>query len=149
MIVDDYHTIAAILSREAAPVAARPPVYLDARVPATMHLRLVSALHKPGAGRLTQLLQSAAPDPAYRSALIEAIASPRLGSLTVLDDRPLAAAIGALTSEAGVSIAFAALIAHAQAAGQPVLIDPANAGRWLDTARRRRIEVVTESATVR
>jgi hypothetical protein len=33
-----------------------PAVYLDARVPEILHLRLVSAIHKPTGGRLTQLV---------------------------------------------------------------------------------------------
>jgi hypothetical protein len=148
VIVDDFHTIAAILSVEAGRVAARPPAYLDARVPATMHLRLVSALHKPTGGRLSRLVQTAAPGAAHRAALIDAIATPRAGSVAVLDDRSMAAAIGALTAEPGVSIAFGALIAHAQVTGHPILVDPANEGRWIDAARSRQIEVVTESATV-
>lgn len=90
MIVDDHHAIAAILSVEAGRAAARPPAYLDARVPGTMHLRLVSALHKPTRGRLTRLVQTAAPEPAQRAALIGAIAAPRVGTVVVLDDRPLA-----------------------------------------------------------
>jgi hypothetical protein len=111
-----------------------------------MHLRLVSALHKPTGGRLTRILLSA--DAVHRAALMELIAVPRASSVAVLDDRPLAAAIGALTAEPGVSIAFGALIAHAQAAGQPILIDPANRGRWLDAAEARRIEVIAELARV-
>jgi hypothetical protein len=152
VIVDDHHALAAILSHEAArprDPSARPSsaVYLDARVPAIMHLRLVSALHKPTGGRLTRLLRST--DAAHRAALLEVIASPRSGSVTVLDDRPLAAAIGALTAEPGVSIAFGALMAHAQATGHPILIDPANEGRWLAVAEARHIEVVALAAEVR
>jgi hypothetical protein len=152
VIVDDHHALAAILSYEAArprePAGrAAPAVYLDARVPATMHLRLVSALHKPTGGRLTRLLRSS--DAAHRAALVEVIATPRAGSVTVLDDRPLAAAIGALTAEPGVSIAFGALLAHAQATGHPVLIDPANGGRWMVVAQARGIEAVTLAAEVR
>lgn len=60
----------------------------------------------------------------------------------------LAAAIGALTAEPGVSIAFGAMIAHAEVMGHPILIDPANAGRWLDAAEARSIEVVTRPAAV-
>lgn len=150
MIVDDHHAAAAILSFEVArsrePSQARPPVYLDARVPAIMHLRLVAALNKPSSGRLTRLLQSV--DVAHRAAMIDVIASPRRGSVTVLDDRPLAAAIGVLTAEPGVSIAFAAMIAHAQAAGQPIVVDPANEGRWIATAEARHIDVVRLAAAV-
>ena len=149
MIVDDYHALAAVLSVELGHGARRTVAYLDARVPGTMHLRLVSAMHKPTGGRLTRLVQNAAPEAAHRSALIEAIAVPRIGSVTVLDDRPLAAAIGALTAEPGISIAFGALIAHAEVTGHPILIDPANAGRWIDVANARRIEVVSRPATVR
>jgi len=152
VIVDDHHALAAILSFEVAHARGRsaepgPPVYLDARVPGTMHLRLVSALNKPTGGRLTRLLQGV--DVARRAALLEVIAAPRAGAVTVLDDRPLAAAIGALTAEPGVSIAFGALIAHAQASGHPILVDPANVGRWLAAAQARRIEVVTVPATAR
>jgi len=148
VIVDDYHALAAVLSVEVARAAGREtvqraPVYLDARVPATMHLRLVSALHKPTGGRLTRLVQTAAPDSTYRAALIDAIATPRADAVVVLDDRPVAAVIGALTAEPGVSVAFGALMAHAQATGHPILIDPANSGRWLAAAAGRRIEVVT------
>lgn len=80
---------------------------------------------------------------------MDVIASPRAGSVTVLDHRPPAAAIGVLTAEPGVSVAFEALMAHAQASGQSVLIDPANAGRWRGAAETRRIEVVTLPAIVR
>jgi len=66
--------------------------------------------------------------------------------LLVLDDRPLAAAIAALTAEAGVSIAFGALIDHAQVSGQPILVDPANEGRWMDAAEARRVEVISRRA---
>ena len=152
MIVDDHHALAAILSFEVDRRRRRveeplPPVYLDARLPGILHLRLVSALHKPTGGRLTRLLQSI--DVAHRTALVDVIAAPRPGSVTVLDDRPFAAAIGALTAEPGVSIAFGALVAHAQASGHPILIDPTNEGRWLDAARARRVEVVTLPARVR
>lgn len=148
MIVDDHHAIAAILSVEAGRAAARPPAYLDARIPGTMHPRLVSALHKPTGGRLTRLVLNAAPTAAHRTALIGAIAAPRLGTVVVLDDRPVAARIGALTAESGVSIAFGAMIAHAEVTGHPILIDPANGGRWMDAAAARRIEVVSQPAVV-
>lgn len=152
MIVDDHHALAAILSFEvgrsrARPTDPGPPLYLDARVPSTMHLRLVSALHKPTGGRLNRVLLAV--DIAHRAALLEAISAPRVGSVVVLDDRALAGAIGALTAEPGVSIAFGALIAHAQALGQPILVDPANLGRWVAAAEARRIEVVTMPAIVR
>lgn len=113
-----------------------------------MHLRLVSALHKPGTGRLTRVLFAAAPEPAHRAALLENIAVPVPGVVNVLDDRPLAAAIGALAGERGVSIAFGALIAHAQASGHPILIDPANEARWTEIARLRAVEVIAVPATV-
>jgi glycogen synthase len=112
-----------------------------------MHLRLVSALFKPGTGRLTEALHSVQPDPALRAVLLDRIALPRRG-LTVLDDRPLAAVIGALTAERGVSIAFAALIAHAQAAGQPILIAPGNQARWTDAAETQGVEVMVHPAQV-
>lgn len=117
----------------------RPPTYLDARVPSFMHLRLVAALFKPGTGQLSQPLQDAYPDPALRLLAMERIAAPRR-AITVLDDRPLAPAIGPLTAERGVSVAFAALIA--QAAGQPILTDPRNEARWADVARARGVEVM-------
>jgi len=104
-------------------------------VPGILHLRLVSAIHKPTTGRLTQFIQSV--DVAERATIFDVISAPRPGSVTVLDDRPLAGAIGALTAEAGVSIAFAALIAHAQMTGQPILADPANAARWTAVALAR------------
>lgn len=148
MIVDDHHTLAAILSVEAGRAAPLSPAYLDARVPGIMHLRLVSALHKPSGGRLTRLVQTGAPDATHRAALVDAIANPRLGTVLVLDDRPLAGAIGALTAEPGVSIAFGALMAHAQMTGHPILVDPANGGRWIDAAHARRIEIVTRAAVV-
>ncbi|MGH8998880.1 MAG: hypothetical protein ACRDY7_05760 [Acidimicrobiia bacterium] len=152
MIVDDHHALAAILSFEVGrprerPTTPGPPLYLDARVPATMHLRLVSALHKPTGGRLNRVLQAV--DIAHRAALLEAIAAPRAGSVEVLDDRPVAGAIGALTAEPGVSVAFGAVIAHAQNSGQPILIDPANVGRWMAVVETRHIEVVTVPANVR
>jgi hypothetical protein len=149
LIVDDHHALAAILAAEARRTGAASPIYLDARVPATMHLRLVSALYKPRSGPLTQLLQTAAPDAVHRAALLEHIAVPGRGSVEVLDDRLLAAAIGALTAERGVSIAFGALIAHAQAAGQPILIDPSNHGRRIEVASARKVEVVALPAGVR
>lgn len=108
-----------------------------------MHLRLVSALFKPRTGQLTQILQEALPDPALRTAALDRIAVPRRG-LIVLDDRPLAAAIGALTAERGVSLVFAALIAHAQATGQPILIAPGNQARWTEVAEARGVEVVVQ-----
>jgi hypothetical protein len=148
LIVDDHHALAAILAAEARRTGAASPIYLDARVPAMMHLRLVSALYKPRSGPLTQLLQTAAPDAVQRAALLEHIAVPGRGSVEVLDDRPVAAAIGALTAERGVSIAFGALIAHAQAAGQPILIDPSNRGRWIEVASARKVEVVALPAGV-
>ncbi len=148
MIVDDYHAAAAVFSVEIAHAYSTAPLCVDARVPATMHLRLLSALYKPTGGRLTRTLQADAPDPAFRAALIEAIAAPRPAALQVLDDRPLAAAIAALTAEAGVSIAFGALIAHAQTSGQPILVDPANEGRWMDAAGHRRVGVTSRRAGV-
>ena len=148
MIVDDHHALAAVLAAEVRRTGAASPIYLDARVPATMHLRLVSAFYKPRSGPLTRLLQTAAPDAAYRAALLEHIAVPGRGSVEVLDDRPLAAAIGALTAERGVSIAFGALIAHAQAAGQPIPVDPCNQARWIDVASARSVEIVALPARV-
>lgn len=47
MIVDDHHALAAILATEFSPLSGTPPIYLDAQVPATMHLRLVWGLSKP------------------------------------------------------------------------------------------------------
>lgn len=124
-------------------------MYLNARIPGILHLRLVSALFKPVAGRLTRHLRVATSDPAQRSALTEAIAAPRSGALAVLDDRPLAAAIGALTAERRTSLAFAALIAHAQSSGQPILIDPANEAPWTEVAARRGLEVISRPAQLR
>lgn len=141
MIVDDHHALIAVLAADFGEASRTPPIYLDARVPTTMHLRLVSGLFKPGTGRLTRLLQAAQPDPELRQSVIDRIAAPRRG-LTVLDDRPLAAAIGALTAEPGVSIAFAALIAHAQAAAQPILIVPDNRARWVEAAEAHGVQVV-------
>lgn len=145
MIVDDRHALAAILSYEADRARAQsepgPVLYLDARVPAILHLRMMSALYKPTAGRMTQLLH--ATDVAQRTALLKVIASPRPGAVTVLDDRPLAAAIGTLTAAPGVSLPFAALIAHGVATGQPILSDPTNVGRWTAVAEARGAEVVT------
>lgn len=152
MIVDDHHALAAILSFEidrarSSATGGGPVVYLDARVPGILHLRLVSAIHKRTTGRLTQFIQSV--DVAERAAIFDVISVPRPGSVTVLDDRPLAGAIGALTAEPGVSIAFGALIAHAQMTGQPILADPANAGRWTTVAVARAVEVVMAPARVR
>jgi hypothetical protein len=115
LIVDDRHALAAVLAADSGRTDGTPPMYPDARVPATMHLRFVSALFKSAAGPLSSVLHALEPDPALRLVILERIALPRRG-LIVLDDRPLAAAIGALTAESGVSIAFAALIAHAQSA---------------------------------
>lgn len=148
MIVDDHHGLIAVLAAEVrdARRAPPPPLYLGARIPGILHLRLVSALFKPAIGRLTQHIHAATFDPAQRSALVEAIAVPRSDALAALDDRPLAAAIGALTAERGVSIAFAAVIAHAQASGQPILIDPVNEAPWIDIATRRGLEVISRPA---
>lgn len=147
MIVDDRHAMAAVLAAQLGPTSGTPRLYLDARVPAIMHLRLVSALFKPGRGQLTDELVAAAPDPATRTAMLDRIALPRRG-LRVLDDRPLALAIGALTAERGVSVAFAALIAHAQAAGQPILAVPGNEARWIGVAEGRGVEVIVRSAQI-
>lgn len=147
MIVDDRHALAAVLAADSGRTDGMPPMYLDARIPATMHLRLVSALFKSGVGRLSSVLHALEPDPALRLVILERIAVPRRG-LTVLDDRPLAAAIGALTAESGVSIAFAALVAHAQSAAQPILIGPGNQARWMDVAEARGVEVVVQAARV-
>lgn len=140
MIVDDHHGLGAVLGAAAGTPGS--PTYLDARIPSIMHLRLVSALLKPTGGRMSRQLLAVARDPSHRAALVDLVASPREGTLAVLDDRPLAAAIGGLTSEPGVSLAFAALIAHAQSSGQPIPVASANEGRWMDVARRRGVEVV-------
>lgn len=150
MIVDDHHALIALLGSELDRERRhRPPQYLDARIPAVLHLRLVSTLFKPAVGRLTRHIQAAAPDAAQRASLVEAIAVPRATMLTVLDDRPLAAAIGALTAEPGVSIAFAAVIAHAQSSGQPILIDSTNDAPWTQVAAKRGLEVISRPAQLR
>lgn len=148
MIVDDQHALIAVLAIETSEGGRRPglPLYLGARVPGVLHLRLISALFRPSAGRLTRYVQAVTSEPAQRAALIEAIAVPRPDALTVLDDRPLASAIGALTAERGVSIAFAAVIAHAQSSGQPILVDPSNKAPWVDVATRRGLEVIVRPA---
>ena len=148
MIVDDYHALAAILLRETRRWDPESPTYLDARVPAIMHLRLVSALHKFTPGRLAQLLHVIAPDGARRASLVEAVGRPNAAWITVLDDRPLAMEIGVLTAEPGVSIAFGALISHSRATGHPIMVDPANQARWMDVARSRGVEVVALPARI-
>ena len=145
MIVDDHHALVAVIAAEVGDVAPVSPMYLDARIPTTMFLRLVAALHKPVAGRLSRLLGAAASEPAHRSILLDRITTPRSTSLTLLDDREVAAPIGPLTAEPGVSLAFAALVAHAVAGGEPILIDPANEGRWIDSALDRHVEVFSVS----
>lgn len=147
MIVDDRHALAAVIAADFGWASGTPPAYLDARVPATMHLRLVSALFKPGTGRLSSVLHAVEPDRALRRVMLDRVAVPRRG-LTVLDDRPLAAAIGELTAEPGVSVAFAALIAHAQASGQAILIAPGNQARWTQVAEARDVEVVIQHAHI-
>ena len=148
MIVDDHHALIAVLAVETSVGGRRAglPQYLGARVPGVLHLRLVSALFRPTAGRMTRYVHELTSEPAQRAALIEAIANPRPDALTVLDDRPLASAIGALTAERGVSIAFAAVIAHAQTSGQPILVDPSNQAPWIDVATSRGLEVIVRPA---
>ena len=146
MIVDDHHGLGAVLAAATRP--SDSPLYLDARIPSIMHLRLVSALLKPSGGRLNRQILSLARNPSHRAALVDLVASPRPATMAVLDDRPLAFAIGGLTAEPGVSLAFAALIAHAQASGHPILVAAANEGRWIEVARRRGVEVVAQTPSL-